>query len=203
MARQWPAVPAEQRHRLALGHAGADAGQQRAHSARRLAAGPLERGDLLGLVDDPQAFARIDEEVGRIFDRAAIAHQVPQLVEEVRRQVAHARVGVRLPADDADARTRPDSLGAENLGERQRAVARLVRQAEVLEPMPPQYHGRRTGDAPALVADEHGGLCLRADDEERLLEARVEPGQVRPVCAVLAIGIDDDAVVSTGVGSLA
>ena len=85
---------------------------------------------------------------------------------------------------------------AEDLGERPGPVARLARQAEVLEPMSPHRQRRRARHPVALVADEDGRLAVRADDQQRLLEARVESGQVRQVRAVLAVGVDDEPVVA-------
>ena len=40
------------------------------------------------------------------------------------------------------------------------------------------------------------GVAVAPDDEDRLLEPRVEAGQVRQVRAVLAVGVDDEAVVA-------
>ena len=40
------------------------------------------------------------------------------------------------------------------------------------------------------------GSPVRADDQDRLLEARVEAGQERDGCAVLAIGVDEEPVVA-------
>ena len=55
---------------------------------------------------------------------------------------------------------------------------------------------RRLGHAEALVADEQGRVAARPDHEHRLLEARVEPGEVGDVGAVLAIGPHDEPVVA-------
>ena len=84
-----------------------------------------------------------------------------------------------------------------------RSVARLARQAQVLEPLPPHRQRRRPGDAPALVADQDGGITIRPHDQHRLLETRVEAGQVGQVGAVLAIGVDHQTLEASGVGSLA
>jgi hypothetical protein len=57
---------------------------------------------------------------------------------------------------------------------------------------------RGTGHAPALVADEDRRVigARRVDDEDRLLEPRIEAGQERDPGAVLAVRPDDDAVVA-------
>ncbi len=73
----------------------------------------------------------------------------------------------------------PDALVAQDLGQRPRPVARLARQAEVLEEVPPHRQRCRAGHPVALVADEDGRIAVRPDDQERLLEARVEARQVR------------------------
>ena len=50
---------------------------------------------------------------------------------------------------------------AEDLGERQRRVARLARQAEVLEPEAAHRQRRRLGHGEALVADEERRVAVR------------------------------------------
>jgi hypothetical protein len=54
-------------------------------------------------------------------------------------------------------------------------------------------HGqwRGAGHAEALVAHQDGRVAVGPDDEQRLLEARVEAGQVGHVGAVLAVGVDE------------
>ncbi len=118
MAGERPAIPAQERHRLALGDPGAQSVQQIAHALRRLAARPLELGDLVGLADDPQPVRRVDEQVGRVSDRSPWPDDRAQLVDQVGRQVALRRIGVGLPADDADAAARPDAFVAQDLAQR-------------------------------------------------------------------------------------
>ena len=65
------AVPVEQADRLALGHPRPQAEQQPADAVRGLAGGVLERGELLDLVDHPQAVGGVDQQVGGVLDRAA------------------------------------------------------------------------------------------------------------------------------------
>ena len=62
--------------------------------------------------------------------------------------------------------------------------------------MPAHRQRRGAGHAVALVADEDRRVAVRPDDQERLLEARVEAGQVGEVGAVLAVGVDDEPVVA-------
>ena len=69
------------------------------------------------------------------------------------------RRGIRLPADDADSRPGTDPLLVENSGQRPRAVARLARKAQVLEPVTPHRERRRAGGPPVLVADEDRRLA--------------------------------------------
>ena len=97
----------------------------------------------------------------------------------------------------------PDPGLAEDLRERPRPVAWLARQAQVLEQDALHRQGSGAGHPPALVADEHDRVAGRRDDEDRLLEARVEPGEVREVRAVLAVGVDDEPVVAGDVHPLA
>ena len=103
VAGQRPAVPTEQRHRLALAHARPDPAEERAHALRGVAACPLEGGELLDLVDDAHSIGRIDEEVGRVLDRAAAPDGRAELVHDVGGHVAHPRIRVRLPPAEPDA----------------------------------------------------------------------------------------------------
>ena len=96
--------------------------------------------------------------------------------------------------------TRPTRLagldpgGGQHLGRGPGATARLARQAEVGEQVAAQRHRRSAGQAEALVAHQHGRVALRAEHQQRLLEARVEPGQVGQVGAVLPVGVDHQPV---------
>ena len=58
--------------------------------------------------------------------------------------------------------------------------------------------GAASASAVALVADEQRRITGSADDEHRLLEPRVEPGEVGQVGAVLTIGPHDQVVVARG-----
>ena len=123
----------------------------------------------------------------------------PQRVDQVGGHLKEAPIGERLPAGDPDACPRTDALRGQDLGQRPRAVAGLAGQAEVLVELHP--HGQRgiPRQPLALVADEDERVLVtrHAQDEDRLLEARIEAGQVAQVGAVLAIGVDEEAVVAS------
>jgi len=53
-----------------LGHARLEPGDHVAHAPRRAAGGPLERGQLIDLVDHPQPIGRIDEKIGGVLDES-------------------------------------------------------------------------------------------------------------------------------------
>src|SRR4051812_38937362 len=59
--------------------------------------------------------------------------------------------------------------------------------------MPLEWTSRGTSRAPVLVADEDR-LPVAAQDEQGLLEPRIKAVQVRDICAVLSVGIDDEGV---------
>src|SRR3954453_18691848 len=197
------AVPAEERHRVALTSPGTQSPDERQDAVRRRAGGRLHRRELFELVDHAETVGRVDQQVVGVLDHAAWADEPAQLIGEERRDVEHRAVGIRLPPDDADTRRIGDALVAKDLGEWPRAITRLVRQAEVLESVPAHRQRGRAGRPVALVPDEDRRLAARPDDQDRLLEARVEPGQPRHVRAVLAIGVDDDTVVSGTIHPLA
>ena len=96
-----------------------------------------------------------------------------------------------------------DALLGQDLGQRSGSVAWLARQAEVLEPVSSHRQRGRAGRAPALVADQDRRIAVRADDEERFLEARIEAGEEREVRAVLAIGVHEQPIQARSVRSLA
>src|SRR3989442_12619941 len=197
MARQRCAVPLEQADRFWFGHPRSEAGQQPPDAVRGLARGVLQYGELLDLVDDSQTVGWVDQEIGGILDGAVRAGEASQLVDEIGRRVGHRGQGVRLPADDTDPAARSDALAGEDFPELPGPVPRLARQAEVLEEVAPHRQGRRAGHPEALVADEDRGLLPVADHEQGFLEPWVEPGQVGEVCAVFAVGVDDESVVAT------
>ena len=195
VARQRRAVPAEQRDRLALGHARA-AGRSSTlrtpldvvHAAHSIAASCSTSL----MTRSPSA--GVDEQVGRRSRRAPLAPTSPRSSSTRNAGTSIiARSGVRLPADDADPAAGADALVAEDLGERPRPVARLARQAEVLEQMAAHRQRRGAGHARSTRCRRGSpGRPSGADDEDRLLEARVEAGQVGEVRAVLAVGVDDE-----------
>ena len=124
-------------------------------------------------------------------------------VGEVRGHIEQRWIAVRLPPDDPDPPTGPDALVGEDRRERARPVARLARQAEVLEQFATHRQRRGTRHPVAFVAHEDRGVAVTSDDEDGLLEARVEPRQPGEVGAVLAIRVDDEAVDRVGGHALA
>ena len=66
VARQRHAVPAQQPDGLCLGHPGLEAREQPADAVGRLARRVLEHGDLVHVVDHPQAVGGVDQEPVRV-----------------------------------------------------------------------------------------------------------------------------------------
>ena len=197
VARQRRAVPLEQPDGLALGHARAAGPRssrrtpfevwQAAHSSiASCSTSLMTRSPSPASMSRSSAFST---EPGR-------AGQPAQLVDEERRRVDQRRGRRTSSSRRRRPGSRPDALVGEDLGERPRPVARLARQAQVLEAVAAHRQRRGAGHPVALVADQDRRLAGRADDEQRLLEARVEAGQVREVRAVLAVGVDDEPVVA-------
>ena len=157
--------------------------------------GLLEDGELVDLVDDAQAVGGVDEEVGGVLHGAARAGQP----RAARRRgttgsvACVARLGVRLPADHADPRARPDALVGEDLG---RAAA--IDPAAGLGRLKSWKRCRRMGRGAAPAMPQHSlptriaGSPSGPTTEQRLLEPWVEPGEVREVGAVLPVGVDDE-----------
>ena len=93
-------------------------------------------------------------------------------------------------------------MSAQEVGERRRGGAILPEQAEWRIGHGNRFH--HGGGRAACVlqpSDDHRGP-RRRQDEQRLLEARLEPGEVRHVREVLAVGIDDDRRRTSGAGTL-
>ena len=184
-----------------LAQARAQAGQQPAHALRRLARGILERRELVDVIDHPEPVCRVDQQVRGVLDGAAGSDQAAQLVDDECRGLDRLATGVRLPADDADATARLNAFLGQDVPQRSQAIARLTRQAEVLEQVSAHLQRRGTGHPVALVADQDRGLPGRSGDQDRLLETRVEARQKREVRAVLSVGIDDQPVVAARIGA--
>src|SRR2546421_628380 len=195
MARERSAVPLEEPDGFMLGEPRTQSEHEVPDTLRGLAGGPLEVRELVHLARDTQTVAGVDEQARRVLDRAARSCDTPQLVDEERRRVALLVAAVGLPADDPDTRARCDPLVLQDLGKRSGSVARLVRQAEVLKEVPPEWQRGRAGHRVALVANDQCRVAAWSDDEDRLLESRIESGEVREVRAVLAVRVDDQPVV--------
>ncbi len=69
--------------------------------------------------------------------------------------------------------------------------------------MAPHRQRGHAGHAHALVADQDRRVVRRPDDQQRLLEPRVEAGQVGEVGAVLAVRVHEDAIQAGASGALA
>ena len=197
VAREGRAVPAEQASRLPFGHPRLEPVQDVAYAAGRLARRPLERRQLLDLVDDAQPVAGVDEQVVGVLHPTSCTGGPPELVDEEGRELDHRSLRVRLPADGAHPPSRRDALRGEDLRQRGGRVAWLAGQAEVLEPHESHRRWCGAGDPVALVADQECRIAGRPDDEHRLFEPRVEPGEIGEVGAVLPIAPDDQVVVPT------
>ena len=200
VARQRRPIPAEEPDRLGLAQTRPQAGEQSTHAVGGLAGGVLEGGQLVDVVDDPEAVGRVDEQVVGVLDQAARPGQLAQRVDQVGRHLDRRPARVRLPADHADPAARADALAGQDLPERPRPVPGLARQAQVLEQLATHRQGSRAGHPEALVADQDQRLPAGPDDQQRLLETGVEAGQERQVGAVLPIGVHDDPVVAPRVG---
>ena len=70
----------------------------------------------------------------------------------------------------------------------------LAGETEILVEMASHGDGSGACRPPALVANEDRRLIVIANDQEGLLESRVEPGQVGEIGAVLAVGVHHDSV---------
>ena len=121
----------------------------------------------------------------------------PQLVDEERRELDRCR-GSRTSSSRRRRRGLPTRCppSPRISRQRRRRVARLARQAQVLEADEPHRQRCGLGEPEALVADEERRIAGSADDQHRLLEPRVEPSEVGEVGAVLAIAPHDDMVVA-------
>ena len=87
VAGQWRAVPVEQADGLAFGHPGTQSLEEAADPVRGLAGGCLEHGQLLDLVDDPQARRPASMSRSTAFSTwPGRPGQPAQLVDDERRQ---------------------------------------------------------------------------------------------------------------------
>jgi hypothetical protein len=121
---------------------------------------------------------------------------VAEGVDEERGDLDDRAVAVGLPSDDTDPAAMGDTFGNEDVREWERTVTGLTGQAEVLEEVAAHLQRGGSGGAMAFVADEDGRVALGADHEDRLLEPGIESGEVRQVGAVLAVGVDHQAVIA-------
>ncbi len=150
--------------------------------------------ELLDLVDRPQAAGRVDEEVRGVLDDARRAHQRAQRVDQEGGHLEPVAARVRLPAGDARRgrrASRPPRRGSSSSGrERSRGWSVRLRSWKRMSAHRPAAPRRPCPwhSLPTRMAGSPSG----PEDEDGLLEAGVEAGQVREVGAVLAIGVDDE-----------
>ena len=177
---------------------GSRLGDEAADALRGRDRGGLHGGQLLDLVDDAQAVGRVDEQVGRVLDPPAAPR--PARAAASTRKLGASRVARSANGFQATTPTRRPSTTPSSpriVGQRPGAVARLGRQGQVLVQLDgASASGAARGHPVALVAGQDERVAVRGDDEDRLLEARVEAGQARQVGAVLAVGVDHDPVVA-------
>ena len=190
VTRQRRPVPAEQRDGVPLAQARTKLGQQRPHAARRRAGSGLHHGQLVDLVADTEPVACIDEQVGRVLTVPASA-----TVADARRR------GTRAHRAATDRRTsssrRPRSADRARCP-RRRGSSRAARDRSRgwLGRLKSWNSSRRIGNGAAPPSRStrcprgSAGSPSRSDDEDGLLEARVEPRQPGEVGAVLAVGVD-------------
>jgi hypothetical protein len=101
-----------------------------------------------------------------------------------------------FPADQAhmaDRRSSDPGITQDN-GKRDVAGIRLADQAELRQPDDVDLERHHPGPRDVLVADDKSRRVIRHQDQQRLLPARVEAGEVGHVREVLAVGVDDDGI---------
>ena len=190
------------RRRLALGVAGADLAERVPHHFGRARGGRLEHRDLVGVDDRALARLRVQQH------RAAIAHRVTPDDAAQRRQIGGGDKGrhgpLRLvpflgleifPAADAHPVPAPQPAVAQHVGQPRREGAILAWQAHRLgEPHgePGQRRDARIGHA--FVAGDQHAPRARAEQQQRFLEPRLEPGEKHHVREMLAIRVDTEPV---------
>ena len=147
---------------------------------------------------DAQAVGGVDEQVGRVLDGAARSGQRAA----ARRRGTRARRSSSRPAYVFQPTT-PTRLpgpipSSARISRQRRATGRAAGSGRLRS----WNRLRRIGSGAAPAIPKHSlptrmaGSPPGPSDEQRLLEARVEAGQVGEVGAVLAVGVDDEPVVA-------
>lgn len=156
--------------------------------------------DLGGRASRAQPVSGVHQHVGGV-DHLLSPGQLAQCVHHIAGQVERVErvrlltLGEILPADAADAGALADALPGQDFLQQAAADARLVEQRkgwEALGAQPPGHIKRADVEiSGALVADDQQRVARPAQDEQRLLKARVKAGQIGHVGKVLAVAIDD------------
>ncbi len=129
--------------------------EQPADAVRGLARGVFEGRELLDLVDHAQAVGGVDQQVAGVLDRRRDGVSRRSSSTMYAGTSIVPRSAYVLPADHARPGSPASTPSSARISrERPGAVARLARQAEVLEQVPPHRQRRRPGHAEALVADQ-------------------------------------------------
>jgi hypothetical protein len=180
-------------------HARPQAEQHALHAFRRQYTGVFEEGDFGRGAAGAQAVRGVHHEVRRVHDRC-VAREAAQGVDQIggevdgMRAVGMLRIREVFPADAAHLGGCTDPFSGKDLPDLAAGVTGLVEQGEALETLGPQCAREvRRADAEiafAFVPDNEQRASPRRHDQNRLLEARVEVGEVGQVREMLAIGID-------------
>ena len=151
VARQRRPVPVEQARRpRARSCPGRRPAEQPPDAARRSGhAAHSKRASWSTSLMTRSPSAGVDQQVAGVLDAARRRRPAARSSSTRNAGASIGRpVGVRLPADDADACAGPIALVGEDLRERPRPVARLARQAQVLEADPAHRRAARRRPCP-------------------------------------------------------
>ena len=166
-------------------------------AAEDRAAPHSNRGDLRGGVVGAQAIGGMHQQRGDVCRLLAgnVLHGAQEKCGHKRRN--GAVVGITsfagfevFPANDRDGIAGTDTGTPKQVRKRRGGVTRLTHQAERL--VEDDLH-RKTGDLgvdQALVADQQDAAVVGAEEQERLFEPGIEPGEEYQIGEVLAVAVD-------------
>ena len=196
MAGKCEAFLPQERRRLELAHAGADAEDDALDRLRCVACGELEGGELFDLVRGAEPGGSVHQERRSVCDAAGWpnggAQRIGDKGGDLEPGVGVRRFGRReiLPADRSDGRAGSDARVGKELGKRRRAAPILSEQAERWIKPDVEADRRRVCSALVLRPGEEHWIAARYEDQQRFLEARIEAGQKSEIGEVLPVGID-------------
>src|SRR5687767_10868928 len=195
MRAEGESLMAEEGCGLELAHARPNTKEHAPHRFRSMACGELEIGELVQLIDGAKARTGLHQESRRIDDTLRSAGDGAERVGDEGRKLEPSLRRIRFisavvfPPHRADLHSLSKTGLGDDIPESRGAGALLAQQAEGWIQPDLNCDHRSLCRTQIFWPDQEQWIASRADDEERLLEARIETREPLEIGEMFAVGI--------------